>query len=402
MAEKIKVEQGKLIVPSEPIIPFIEGDGIGPDIWHATRLAVDAAINKAYGGKRRICWKEVEAGERSFNKTGEWLPQATIDTIKEYIVAIKGPLTTPVGEGFRSLNVSLRQELDLFACVRPVKWISGVPSPLVNPDWVDVIIFRENSEDIYVGIEWPDRSEQVGKVRKFLNGEMSCYIPDDAGIGIKYMGRKATERIMRRAMVYALENKRKVVTIVHKGNIMKYTEGAFRNWCYDLAEKEFGEFIIFEKELTKMGSQVPEGKVVVNDRIADNMFQQLILKCKDYDVLVCPNLNGDYISDAAAALVGGLGMAPGANFSDYTAVFEATHGTAPKYAGLDVVNPGSLLLSAVMMLDYLGWKQAGALLEKSLNETIIQKVVTYDLARSIEGAQEVTTSKFVAAMIENM
>lgn len=402
MAEKITVKNGKLHVPDEPIIPYIEGDGTGPDIWRATRRIVDAAVNKAYGGKRRIEWLEIQAGEKSFQKKGEWLPRETLDAIRTYIVAIKGPLTTPVGEGFRSLNVTLRQELDLYACVRPVKWIKGVPSPIHHPEWVDVVIFRENNEDIYTGIEWKDGSAGAVKVREFLNGEMSCAIPADAGIGIKYMGRRGSERIMRKAMRYALENGRRSVTIVHKGNIMKYTEGSFKNWCYELAQKEFGPHIVREEELASGGGAVPAGKILVNDRIADNMFQQLILKSNEYDVLVCPNLNGDYISDAAAALVGGLGMAPGGNISDHVALFEATHGTAPKYAGLDKVNPGSLVLSAVMMLDYMGWKEAAGPINSALDKTIQQKVVTYDLARQMEGAREVKTSAFAAAIIANM
>ena len=402
MAEKITVEDGKLHVPAHPVIPYIEGDGTGPDIWRATQRIVDAAVAQAYDGKRRIEWREVLAGEKSFALTGQWLPRETLDAIRDYVVAIKGPLTTPVGEGFRSLNVTLRQELDLYACVRPVKWISGVPSPLVHPEWVDVVIFRENSEDTYAGIEWKDGSAEAAKVRKFLNEEMSCAIPGDAGIGIKYMGKRAAERIMRKAMDYALENQRRSVSIMHKGNIMKYTEGSFKNWCYDVAQKEYGQHIVREEELGSNGGKIPAGKILINDRIADNMFQQLILRSNEYDVLVCPNLNGDYISDAAAALVGGLGMAPGGNISDYTALFEATHGTAPKYAGLDKVNPGSLTLSAVMMLDYMGWKEAAALISRALDKTILQKTVTYDLARQLAGAREVKTSEFAAVVIANI
>ena len=401
-ADKITVKDGKLHVPDQPVIPYIEGDGTGPDIWKATRKIVDAAVAKVYAGKKRIEWLEVLAGEKSFVQTGQWLPRETLDAIREYVVAIKGPLTTPVGEGFRSLNVTMRQELDLYACVRPVKWVKGVPSPLVHPEWVDIVIFRENKEDIYAGIEWKNGSADAAKVRKFLNEEMSCAIPADAGIGVKYMGQHASERIMRKAMEYALENKRRSVTIVHKGNIMKYTEGSFKNWCRDLAQREFGRHIVWEEELSSKDGAIPAGKILINDRIADNMFQQLILRSKDYDVLVCPNLTGDYISDAAAALVGGVGMAPGGNISDYVALFEATHGTAPKYAGLDKVNPGSLVLSAVMMLDYMGWKEAAVLINDALGKTILQKTVTYDLARQLEGAREVRTSAFADAVIGSM
>lgn len=402
MAEKITVKNGKLVVPDQPIIPYIEGDGTGPDIWNASRIVIDAAVAKAYSGKRKIAWREILAGEKSFNLNGSWLPDETVEAIREYIVAIKGPLTTPVGGGIRSLNVSLRQFLDLYACVRPVKWIQGVPSPLVNPHWVDVIIFRENNEDIYVGIEWERGSQEAEKVGDFLRNEMSCEIPHDAGIGIKYMGQNGSERIMRKAMQYALANGKQKVTIVHKGNIMKYTEGAFKKWCYDLAQKEFGDKIISEEEVAASGGKIPAGKILVNDRIADNMFQQLIIRSSDYEVLVCPNLNGDYISDAAAALVGGLGMAPGANISDYLALFEATHGTAPKYAGLDKVNPGSFLLSAVMMLEYIGWKEAAALIEKGLGQAVLDKQVTYDLARQLEGAHELKSSEFAQAIIARM
>lgn len=402
MAEKITVKDGKLQVPDNPIIPYIEGDGTGPDIWNASRMVIDAAVEKTYGGKRKIEWIEVLAGEKSYKLKGTWLPDETIDAIREYIVAIKGPLTTPVGGGIRSINVTLRQVLDLYACVRPVKWIKGVPSPMVNPHWVDIIIFRENNEDIYAGIEWERGSENNKKVAEFLTKEMSCAIPEDAGIGIKYMGQNGSERIMRKAMNYAVENKKKVVTIVHKGNIMKYTEGAFKKWCYDLAKKEFADLIVLEDELSAYGGKVPEGKILINDRIADNMFQQLILRSNEYQVLVCPNLNGDYISDAAAAMVGGLGMAPGGNISDHLALFEATHGTAPKYAGLDKVNPGSLILSAVMMLEYLGWNEAAVKIEKAMGQAILDKKVTYDLARQLEGAKELKSSEFAAAVIERL
>lgn len=402
MAAKIIVKDGKLQVPDNPIIPYIEGDGTGPDIWNASRKVIDAAVEKTYGGKRKIEWLEILAGEKSYKLKGTWLPDETVNAIREYIVAIKGPLTTPVGGGVRSINVTLRQVLDLFACVRPVKWIKGVPSPMINPHWVDVIIFRENNEDIYTGIEWERGSEKNRKVAEFLEKEMSCAIPEDAGIGIKYMGQNASERIMRKALNYAIENKKKTVTIVHKGNIMKYTEGAFKKWCYDLAKKEFADIIVTEEELSAYGGKVPEGKILINDRIADNMFQQLILRSNEYQVLVCPNLNGDYISDAAAALVGGLGMAPGGNISDHLAVFEATHGTAPKYAGLDKVNPGSLLLSTVMMLEYIGWKEAAVKIENAIGKAILDKKVTYDLARQLEGAEELKSSEFAEAVIARL
>lgn len=401
MPEKIYVMNEKLVIPDHPIIPFIEGDGTGPDIWRATRKVVDAAVEKAYGGRRRIEWKEILAGEKAEKLTGEFLPGETIDAIKEYIVAIKGPLTTPVGGGFRSINVTLRQELDLYACVRPVRWIPGVPSPVVHPEQVDVVVFRENIEDIYAGIEWQAGSKQAEKTREFLNGEMGCDVPKDAGIGIKYISKTASERIMRKALKYAVENGRKSVTIVHKGNIMKYTEGSFKNWCYALAKSEFAGKIITEEELASCGN-VPEGKIVVKDRIADNMFQQMLLRPSEYDVIVTPNLNGDYLSDAAAAQVGGLGMAPGGNIGEYFALFEATHGTAPKYAGQDKINPGSLILSAVMMLEYLGWKEAAGQIKKGLEKAVAQKTVTYDLARQMKGAKEVKTSEFADAIIANM
>ncbi|MDI3481060.1 MAG: isocitrate dehydrogenase [Tepidanaerobacteraceae bacterium] len=402
MAEKVCVKDGKLIIPDNPIIPFIEGDGTGPDIWRATRRVVDAAVKKAYGDRRSIEWKEILAGEKAFHHTGEWLPKETVDAIREYIIAIKGPLTTPVGGGFRSINVTLRQELDLYACVRPVKWIPGVPSPVVHPELVDVVVFRENTEDIYVGIEWLAGSQEAEKARGFLNDSMGCDIPEDAGIGIKYISKAASERIMRKALKYAIENGRKSVTIVHKGNIMKYTEGSFKNWCYAVATEEFKEKIVNEEELQTYGGSAPEGKIVVKDRIADNMFQQLLLRPSEYDVIVTPNLNGDYLSDAAAAQVGGLGMAPGANIGDFVALFEATHGSAPKYAGQDRANPGSLILSAVMMLEYMGWKEAASLITEGLAKAVSKKTVTHDLARQMEGAKEVKTSEFAEVIITCM
>lgn len=402
MGQKITVEAGALKVPDNPVIPFIEGDGTGPDIWRATSRVIDAAVQKACGESKRIEWREILAGEKAFETTGEWLPQATLDAIQEHLVAIKGPLTTPVGGGFRSLNVTIRQVLDLYACIRPVRWFEGVPSPVRHPEKVNMVVFRENTEDTYAGLEWSAGSEKALRLRKFLVEEMGCQVPEDAGLGIKPISKTATRRIMRKALDYALEQGRRTVTIVHKGNIMKFTEGSFKQWCYDLAREDFRDVIITEEELTSTGSGMPDGKILVNDRIADNMFQQVLARGDEYEVLVMPNLNGDYFSDALAAQVGGLGMAPGANIGDYVAVFEATHGTAPKYAGLDKVNPGSLILSAAMMLEYLGWKDAAALVVSSLERTIKEKKVTYDLARLMEGAQELKTSEFAEAIVANM
>ena len=400
MAEKITIQNGKLVVPDCPVIPFIEGDGTGPDIWAASQKVMDAGVAKAYGGKRRIEWMEILAAEKAHRFTGEWLPQKTLAAIREHVVAIKGPLGTPIGGGFRSINVTLRQELDLYACIRPVKWVPGTPSPVVHPQHVNAVIFRENIEDNYSGIEWAAGTEQAEQVRSFLNGEMGCRLPEESGIGVKFISRTGSERIMRRAMQYAVEQGRKTVTIVHKGNIMKYTEGAFKTWCYELAKKEFAALTVTEEEVWQ-GASV-DGKILINDRIADNMFQQILLRPQEYEVLVCPNLNGDYLSDAMAAQVGGLGMAPGANVGDAAAIFEATHGNAPKYAGMDKMNPGSVILSGVMMLDYLGWNEAARLIEAALGKTILQKTVTYDLARGIDGATELKTSEFGAAIIANM
>ena len=400
MAEKITIQNGKLVVPDCPVIPFIEGDGTGPDIWAASQKVMDAGVAKAYGGKRRIEWMEILAAEKAHRFTGEWLPQKTLTAIREHVVAIKGPLGTPIGGGFRSINVTLRQELDLYACIRPVKWVPGTPSPVVHPQRVNAVIFRENIEDNYSGIEWAAGTEQAEQVRSFLNGEMGCRLPEESGIGVKFISRTGSERIMRRAMQYAVEQGRKTVTIVHKGNIMKYTEGAFKTWCYELAKNEFAALTVTEEEVWQ-GASV-DGKILINDRIADNMFQQILLRPQEYEVLVCPNLNGDYLSDAMAAQVGGLGMAPGANVGDAAAIFEATHGNAPKYAGMDKMNPGSVILSGVMMLDYLGWNEAARLIEAALGKTILQKTVTYDLARGIDGATELKTSEFGAAIIANM
>jgi len=400
MGEKITIQNGKLVVPDCPVIPYIEGDGTGPDIWAASQKVMDAGVAKAYGGKRRIEWLEILAAEKAHRLTGEWLPQKTLAAIREHKVAIKGPLGTPIGGGFRSINVTLRQELDLYACIRPVKWVPGTPSPVVHPQRVNAVIFRENIEDNYSGIEWAAKTEQAEQVRNFLNNEMGCRLPQESGIGIKFISRAGSERIMRRAMQYAVDHGRKTVTIVHKGNIMKYTEGAFKTWCYELAKKEFAALTVTEEEVWQGASA--EAKILINDRIADNMFQQILLRPQEYEVLVCPNLNGDYLSDAMAAQVGGLGMAPGANVGDAAAIFEATHGNAPKYAGMDKMNPGSVILSGVMMLDYMGWAEAARLIESALGKTILQKTVTYDLARGIDGATELKTSEFGAAIIANM
>ena len=396
-------ENGRLQVPDTPIIPFIEGDGIGPDIWGASRRVLDAAVAKAYGGQRRIEWLEIYAGEKAHARTGEWLPQETLDALQKYGVAIKGPLTTPVGEGMRSLNVTLRQVLDLYACVRPVRYYQGVVSPVKEPEKVDMVIFRENTEDVYAGIEWPAGSAAARTVIDFLLREMGTDIREDAGIGIKPISAFGTKRLVRRAIVHALAHNCDSVTLVHKGNIMKYTEGAFRNWGYELAREEFGDQTISEQELwDRYDGRCPAGRIVIKDRIADAMFQQILLRPDEYSVLAMPNLNGDYISDALAAQVGGLGMAPGANIGDRVALFEATHGTAPKYAGQDKVNPGSLLLSGVMMLEHLGWQEPAAMIQKGLEAAIMAKTVTYDLARLMEGATRVSCSAFAEAIISHM
>ncbi len=397
--EKIRVENGKLVVPDNPIIPFIEGDGIGPDITRAMKIVVDGAIEKAYDGKRRIVWKEIYAGEKAKELKGEYLPEETLKAIEEYVVAIKGPLTTPVGGGFRSLNVTLRQKLDLYACVRPVKWVRGVPAPVKHPEKLDVVIFRENTEDVYAGIEWAKDTPEAKKIIKFLKDEFGINIREDSGIGIKPISEFATKRLVRKAIRYAIENGRKSVTLVHKGNIMKYTEGAFKEWGYEVAKDEFSDYIVLESEVL---GEIPQGKIVIKDRIADNMLQQILTRPDEYDVIALPNLNGDYLSDAAAAQVGGLGMAPGANIADFVALFEATHGTAPKYAGMDKVNPGSLILSAVMMLEYIGWKEAGELIVSAMEKTIQAKKVTYDLARHWEGVEPIKTSEFAKEIVSRM
>jgi len=403
-ATKIDVtEDGQLVVPDNPTIPFIEGDGTGPDIWRATRLVLDAAVTKAYSGARTINWLEVMAGEKAFNDTGEWLPEATLDAIRDYRVAIKGPLTTPVGGGIRSVNVQLRQVLDLYACVRPVRYIAGIPSPMKAPENVDMVVFRENTEDVYIGYEWEANSPMALKLIDFIDREEGRRIRAGSGIGIKPISRFGTRRLVKMAVQYALDHQRPSVTIVHKGNIMKYTEGAFRNWGYEVAQEVFGEQVVTEEEVwSKFDGQAPDGRVVIKDRIADAMFQQILLRPAEYDVLAMPNLNGDYISDALAAMAGGLGMAPGANIGDGYALFEATHGTAPKYAGLDKINPGSLILSGAMMLDHLGWQEAAECVRKGLIGAINAKQVTYDLARQMEGSTEVACSRFAEIAVEHM
>jgi isocitrate dehydrogenase len=386
-------------VPDDPIIPFIEGDGIGPDIWRASQKVFDAAVRKAYGGKRTISWLEVLAGEKAYKATGEWLPAATLETIKRHRIAIKGPLTTPVGGGIRSLNVTLRQLLDLYACVRPVRYFEGVPSPVREPRRMNVVIYRENIEDVYSGIEYRAGTPEADKVRAFLVETMGAKIREQSGIGIKPMSAFGSKRLVAKAIRYALARKRPSVTLVHKGNIMKFTEGAFRDWGYEVAREQFAAQTVTEADL---GSGSAGDRVVIKDRIADSMFQQVLLRPDEYAVLATPNLNGDYLSDACAAQVGGLGMAPGANIGDGYAIFEATHGTAPKYAGQDKVNPSSVILSGVMMLEELGWGEAGALIIKGIEGAITAKTVTYDLARQMPGATELKSSGFADAIITHM
>ncbi len=402
---KITVENDKLMIPDDPIIPFIEGDGIGPDIWRASKAVLDASVEKAYGGKKKIVWMEIFAGEKAVDTYGEneWLPEETVEAIKEYIVAIKGPLTTPVGGGIRSLNVALRQKLDLFACVRPVKYYDGTPSPVKRPGDMDVVIFRENTEDVYAGIEFKAGTPEGDDIVQYINSKFGKNIRNSSGIGIKPISRFGTARLVKKAIEYAIENNRESVTLVHKGNIMKFTEGAFRDWGYEAAKEYYPEKTISEDELwEKYDGKVPEGKIVIKDRIADSMFQQVLLRPKEYEVLATPNLNGDYLSDACAAQVGGLGIAPGANMSYHLALFEATHGTAPKYAGMDKVNPGSVILSGVMMLRYLGWTEAADKVEEAISKTISSKVVTYDFARQMPGSKEVKCSEFGNEIIRNM
>lgn len=400
----ITVREGKLNVPDNPILLWIEGDGIGPDIMTASKRIWDAAVQKAYGGQRKIAWMEIYAGEKAAGLfAGDYFPAESLAAIREFQVGIKGPLTTPVGGGFRSLNVALRKDLDLYACIRPVKWYPGVPSPLRRPQDVDVVIFRENTEDVYAGVEYKAGSPEAQKVEKFLKEEMGAKFWPNSGIGIKPISEFGTKRLIRKALDYAVAKGRKSVTFVHKGNIQKFTEGAFMQWGYELARQEYGDVTITEQQLwDEFGGKAPAGKIIVKDRIADIMFQQMLLRPAEYDVIATPNLNGDYLSDAVAAEVGGVGIAPGANIGDTMAVFEATHGTAPKYANQDKVNPGSLLLSGVMMLDYIGWGEAARAVEAAYTKTVADKIVTYDFARQMEGAHEVKTSEFASAVIERL
>ncbi|HJV31883.1 MAG TPA: NADP-dependent isocitrate dehydrogenase [Bacillales bacterium] len=418
--EKITVNDGVLNVPNNPVIPFIEGDGIGPDIWAASYRVLDAAVEKAYKGERKIVWREVLAGEKAFNQTGEWLPQETLDVINEYLIAIKGPLTTPIGGGIRSLNVALRQQLDLFVCLRPVRWFEGVPSPVKRPQDTDMVIFRENTEDIYAGVEFEKGSEGAEKLINFLQTEMGVSkirFPETSGIGVKCVSEEGTSRLVRAAINYAIKEGRKSLTLVHKGNIMKFTEGAFKNWGYELAEKEFADqtftWAQYDRIKEEQGTDAANkaqadaeaaGKIIVKDCIADIFLQQILTRPLEFDVVATMNLNGDFMSDALAAQVGGIGIAPGANINYETghAIFEATHGTAPKYAGLDKVNPSSVILSGVLMLEHLGWTEAAALITNSMEKTIASKVVTYDFARLMDGATEVKCSEFGDELIKNM
>ncbi|CAM3450622.1 NADP-dependent isocitrate dehydrogenase [Marinicrinis lubricantis] len=418
--EPISLTNGKLNVPNNPIVPFIEGDGTGPDIWAASQRVLDAAVEKAYNGERKIAWYEVYAGEKAFNKFNEWLPEDTLTAIKEYLIAIKGPLTTPIGGGIRSLNVALRQELDLYSCVRPVRYFQGVPSPVRRPELVDMVIFRENTEDIYAGIEYKAFSDEVKKVIEFLQNEMGVNkirFPESSGIGIKPVSEEGSKRLIRAAIEYAIQHNRKSVTLVHKGNIMKFTEGAFKNWGYELAEQEYGDKTFtwgqYDRIKAEQGTEAADkaqeeaqaqGKIIVKDAIADIALQQVLTRPTDFDVIATLNLNGDYLSDALAAQVGGIGIAPGANINYVTghAIFEATHGTAPKYAGLDVVNPGSVILSGVLMLEHMGWNEAADLIYKGLEKSISDKTVTYDFARLMDGATKVKCSEFGDLIIKNM
>ena len=402
--EKITFKDGKPVTPNTPIIPFIEGDGTGRDIWKASKVVFDAAVKKAYKGEREVAWFEVLAGEKANDQTKEWLPKDTLDALKEFGVGIKGPLTTPVGGGIRSLNVSLRQIFDLYCCVRPVRWFSGVPSPVTSPEKLDVVIFRENTEDVYSGIEYEAGSPEAKKIIETVKGiDAKIEIRPDSGIGIKPISKTGSQRLVRRAIEYAIKHNKPSVTLVHKGNIMKYTEGAFRDWGYQLAEAEFGDKTISEEKLwAEFDGKVPAGKILIKDRIADSMFQQVLLRPDEYSVLATTNLNGDYLSDACAAQVGSLGIAPGANIGDECAIFEATHGTAPKYADKDVINPGSVILSGALMFEFLGWTEAADLIYSALAKTIQQKKVTYDMERLMSGATKVKTSEFAKHICENM
>ena len=398
-----KGADGSLDVPDNPIIPFIEGDGIGPDIWRAARQVMDSAVDRAFSSQRQINWLEVLAGEKSFQETGTWLPDETLKAIESHIVAIKGPMTTPVGKGIRSLNVAIRQKLDLYTCVRPVKYIDPVPSPMRHPEKIDMVVFRENMEDLYSGIEFEAGSADAARLRDFLNQQMDTMLPEDSGLGIKPISEKNTKRLVAKAIAYAVEKNCASVTLMHKGNIMKFTEGAFAKWGYEVAREKFRNQTFTERELyDNYRGNFPAGKVLIKDRIADMLFQQVLLRPAEYQVIATPNLNGDYLSDALAAQVGGLGMAPGANIGDRCAVFEATHGTAPKYAGQDKVNPSSLILSGAMMLDYMGWSESADLIRHALQATVKAGTVTYDLARQMEGATEVKCSEFAQAIVDHM
>jgi isocitrate dehydrogenase len=400
--ERIEASGGNFKVPDHPIVPFIEGDGTGPDIWRTSVRVFDAAVERAFGGKKKIHWMEVLAGEKAFKKTGEWMPNETLEAVREFKVAIKGPLTTPVGGGIRSLNVALRQELDLYACIRPVRYFQGVGAPVKHPEKVDIVIFRENIEDVYSGIEFKAGTPEAEKLREFIEKEFNKKIRPQSAIGIKPMSAFGSKRLVEMALRYAIRHHKPSVTLMHKGNIMKFTEGGFRDWGYEVAKEKFGEHVVAEADLEKAGNKSRADAVVLKDRIADSMFQQILLRPDEYSVVATPNLNGDYISDALAAEVGGLGIAPGGNVGDEAAVFEATHGTAPKYAGLDKINPGSVILSGVMMLEQMGWESAGKLIVKGLEKAIANKTVTYDLARQMQGATEVSTTKFGDAIIAGM
>ncbi len=401
--QEVGWRDGVVVVPEQPIVPFIEGDGIGPDIWRAAQTVIDAAVEKAYSGRRSIAWLEILAGEKALERTGEWLPSVTVDAIRYCRVAIKGPLTTPVGGGIRSLNVALRQLLDLYACVRPVRYFEGVPSPVREPEKVDMVLFRENTEDVYAGHEWQQGTPESAALIDFVRRELGREIRADSGVGIKPVSVTGSKRLVRKAIEYARAQGRGSVTLVHKGNIMKFTEGAFKEWGYELAAEEFANLTVSEDDLwAKYDGRLPDGRILIKDRISDAMFQQVLLRADEYDVIATTNLNGDYLSDALAAQVGGLGMAPGANEGDGVALFEATHGTAPKYAGQDKVNPCSVILSGVMMLNWLGWQEAGKSIEKAISRAIRQKRVTYDLERQMEGATLLKTSEFGQAIVENL
>ena len=401
-ADRIEASGGKFSIPDHPVIPFIEGDGTGPDIWRASVRVFDAAVQIAYGAKRKIAWMEILAGEKAFKTTGEWLPAESVEAVREFKVAIKGPLTTPIGGGFRSLNVALRQELDLYACIRPVRYFTGVGAPMKHPEKLNIMIFRENVEDVYSGIEFRAGSAEAEKLRLFLEKELSAKIREGSAIGIKPMSPFGSKRLVKMPLEYALKNNKKSVTMMHKGNIMKFTEGGFRDWGYEVARDEFKNLVVTEADLNKAGSTARADAVILKDRIADSMFQQLLLRPEDYEVIATPNLNGDYVSDAAAAQVGGLGIAPGGNVGDEAAVFEATHGTAPKYAGLDKINPGSVILSGVMMFQHMGWNEAATLIVKGVEKAIAAGTVTYDLARQMPGSTEVSTTGFGDAVIAGM